>query len=146
MGVLKWPEAMLQLGFGAEELQALRSIDIHTLMLQGVFVDSEGYVAEGSVMNIGIVTQEGELVVPPFEQALPGCTLQRLLHLVSEVRPARLQAPMHQEEAKYIGLSCFCWQHKTGESGLLPHDSAAASHLTYQVGKGGMAACVCTHS
>ena len=53
--------------------------------LQGVFVDSEGYVAEGSVMNIGIITQEGELVVPPFEQALAGCTLKRLLHLLREV-------------------------------------------------------------
>ncbi|CAL5223376.1 g5881 [Coccomyxa viridis] len=51
---------------------------------QGVFVDSEGYVAEGSVMNIGMITQEGELVVPPFEQALAGCTLKRLLHLLSE--------------------------------------------------------------
>ncbi|CAK0782703.1 hypothetical protein CVIRNUC_005898 [Coccomyxa viridis] len=51
---------------------------------QGVFVDSQGYVAEGSVMNIGIITQEGELVVPPFEHALAGCTLKRLLHLVQE--------------------------------------------------------------
>ena len=54
--------------------------------VQGVFVDSQGYVAEGSVMNIGIITQEGELIVPPFEQALAGCTLKRLLHLVQEVR------------------------------------------------------------
>ena len=36
-------------------------------------------------MNIGIITQEGELVVPPFEQALAGCTLKRLLHLLQEV-------------------------------------------------------------
>ena len=36
-------------------------------------------------MNIGIITQEGELVVPPFEQALAGCTLKRLLYLVQEV-------------------------------------------------------------
>ena len=88
MGVLKWSEAMLQLGFGAEQVQVLRSIDIHTLMLQGVFVDSEGYVAEGSVMNIGIITQEGELVVPPFEHALAGCTHKRLLYLLQEVHPA----------------------------------------------------------
>ncbi|CAL8470838.1 g10380 [Coccomyxa elongata] len=52
---------------------------------QGVFVDSEGYVAEGPVMNIGIITHEGELVVPPFEQTLAGVTLQRLLHLVGQV-------------------------------------------------------------
>ena len=39
-------------------------------------------------MNIGIITQEGELVVPPFEHALAGCTLKRLLHLVQEVSSA----------------------------------------------------------
>lgn len=55
---------------------------------QGVFVDSDGYVAEGSVMNIGIITHEGELVVPPFDQALPGCTLKRLLHLIREAQAA----------------------------------------------------------
>ena len=43
-------------------------------------------------MNIGIITQEGELVVPPFEHALAGCTLKRLLHLVQEVGPAVLWA------------------------------------------------------
>ena len=48
-------------------------------------MDNDGYVAEGSVMNIGMVTQEGELVVPPFEHALAGCTLKRLLHLTREV-------------------------------------------------------------
>lgn len=56
------------------------------LCVQGVFVDSEGYVAEGPVMNIGIITHEGEMVVPPFEQTLAGVTLQRLLHLVREAR------------------------------------------------------------
>lgn len=47
-------------------------------------MDSEGYVAEGPTMNIGIITHEGELVVPPFEQTLAGVTLQRLLHLVGQ--------------------------------------------------------------
>ena len=61
-------------------------------IVQGVFVDSQGYVAEGSVMNIGIITQEGELVVPPFEHALAGCTLKRLLHLVQEARSESLWA------------------------------------------------------
>ena len=54
--------------------------------LQGVFVDNDGYVAEGPVMNIGIITHDGEMVLPPFEQTLAGVTLQRLMHLVKEVR------------------------------------------------------------
>jgi hypothetical protein len=63
-------------------LKGFESLILHA---QGVFVDSDGYVAEGSVMNIGIITHEGELIVPPFDQALPGCTLKRLLHLIREV-------------------------------------------------------------
>ena len=54
-------------------------------VLQGVFVDSEGYVAEGPVMNVGVITHEGEMVMPPFEQTLAGVTLQRLMLLVKEV-------------------------------------------------------------
>ncbi len=56
------------------------------LLPQGVFVDSEGFIAEGPVMNIGIITHEGELAVPPFEQSLAGITMQRLLHLMREAR------------------------------------------------------------
>ena len=63
----------------------LKGFEFLTTHAQGVFVDSDGHVAEGSVMNIGIITHEGELIVPPFDQALPGCTLKRLLHLIREV-------------------------------------------------------------
>ena len=63
----------------------LKGFDSLITHAQGVFVDGDGYVAEGSVMNIGIITHEGELVVPPFDQSLPGCTLKRLLHLIREV-------------------------------------------------------------
>ncbi|KAK9904013.1 hypothetical protein WJX75_002557 [Coccomyxa subellipsoidea] len=89
---------------------------------QGVFVDSEGYVAEGPVMNIGIITHEGEMVVPPFEQTLAGVTLQRLLHLVREVldsggtdvlgfikkvsqRPFKLEEAKQAKEAFMVGSS-----------------------------------------
>lgn len=33
------------------------------LCFQGIFVDEEGYYAEGATMNVAILTQEGELVV-----------------------------------------------------------------------------------
>ena len=36
-------------------------------------------------MNIGIITHDGEMVLPPFEQTLAGVTLQRLMQLVKEV-------------------------------------------------------------
>jgi branched-subunit amino acid aminotransferase/4-amino-4-deoxychorismate lyase len=67
------------------EWAAAAAANLEAWWPQGVFVDREGYVAEGSVMNLGIITQEGELVVPPFEHSLPGCTIRRLLHLLQEV-------------------------------------------------------------
>lgn len=53
---------------------------------QGIFTDSNGNVAEGPNMNIGILTQEGTLVVPPFDSNLPGVTMRRLLELAEEAR------------------------------------------------------------
>ncbi len=40
-------------------------------------MDNDGYVAEGPVMNVGIITHDGEMVLPPFEQTLAGVTLQQ---------------------------------------------------------------------
>ncbi|KAK9828556.1 hypothetical protein WJX72_000741 [[Myrmecia] bisecta] len=52
---------------------------------QGVFVDPEGNIAEGPNMNIGIITHEKELVAPPFEHALAGITMQRVLELAPQL-------------------------------------------------------------
>lgn len=49
-------------------------------------MDAEGYVQEGPNTNVGIVNAQGVLVTPPFEDALAGCTVQRLLELVKLVR------------------------------------------------------------
>ena len=57
---------------------------------QGVFVDEAGYVAEGPTMNLGVLTHDGELVIPPFERSLAGCTVRRLMDLVEEVTPQSL--------------------------------------------------------
>ena len=48
-------------------------------------MDEAGFVAEGPTMNLGVVTREGELVVPPFERSLAGCTVKRVMELVEEV-------------------------------------------------------------
>ena len=57
----------------------------------GVFVapDRDGnlFVTEGATVSIGIITREGELVVPPFgEVSLAGCTAKRVLELMPAVR------------------------------------------------------------
>ncbi|KAK9838341.1 hypothetical protein WJX81_005802 [Elliptochloris bilobata] len=82
---------------------------------QGVFVDEAGFVAEGPTMNLGVVTHEGELVIPPFERSLAGCTIKRVLELVAQHQETDVgmwatrdfeavkkvsQRPLHVKEAK----------------------------------------------
>ncbi len=52
---------------------------------QGIFVDHEGVVTEGPNMNVAMVTQEDELVVAPFDHALSGLTMQRVMEIVPQV-------------------------------------------------------------
>src|SRR6478609_1668718 len=47
----------------------------------GVFVDPQGNVGEGSNMNVAFVTSDGVLRHPKFEHVLAGCTSLRLLEL-----------------------------------------------------------------
>lgn len=53
---------------------------------QGIFVGPDGFVTEGPNMNIGFVSQEGEVVVAPFDHALAGLTMQRLMEIIPPVR------------------------------------------------------------
>lgn len=46
-----------------------------------VWVDGEGYVAEGPMVNVAFVTPERELVLPVFDNILSGCTARRMLAL-----------------------------------------------------------------
>ena len=54
--------------------------------MQGVFIDADGNVVEGAVMNVGILTHDGEVVFPPFTNSLAGLTLLRVRDLLVEVR------------------------------------------------------------
>ena len=56
----------------------------------GVFAaeDRDGnlFVTEGATVSIGVITGEGELVIPPFgETSLAGCTAKRVLELLPAV-------------------------------------------------------------
>jgi len=50
---------------------------------QGIFIDLEGFIAEGPNMNIACLTQGGTLLVPPFDAVLDGCTVHRVMELAS---------------------------------------------------------------
>lgn len=50
-----------------------------------IWLDDEGYIAEGPNMNVGFVTREKELVVPKFDKILSGCTARRILVLAEKL-------------------------------------------------------------
>jgi 4-amino-4-deoxychorismate lyase len=51
----------------------------------GIFVDAEGKVAEGSNMNVAFVTTERVLLHPRFDAVLSGITVQRMLELAQRL-------------------------------------------------------------
>jgi 4-amino-4-deoxychorismate lyase len=79
-----------------------------------VWVDEEGYVAEGPTMNVAFVTKCGELVLPAFDKILSGCTAKRLLTLAPKlveagllkgVRAARIPAAEARQCAEMMFLA-----------------------------------------
>uniref|UniRef100_A0A803LVI0 Uncharacterized protein n=2 Tax=Chenopodium quinoa TaxID=63459 RepID=A0A803LVI0_CHEQI len=67
------PNVLAQLE--AEEKKAFASI----------WVDDEGYIAEGPNMNVAFVNHERELVIPKFDKILAGCTENRLVELAPKL-------------------------------------------------------------
>lgn len=50
-----------------------------------IWVDNEGYIAEGPNVNVGFINQDKELMVPFFDKILTGCTAKRLLQLAPKL-------------------------------------------------------------
>ncbi|KAF8409200.1 hypothetical protein HHK36_005274 [Tetracentron sinense] len=50
-----------------------------------IWVDEEGYIAEGPNVNVAFITQDKELVLPSFDKILSGCTAKRLLELAPKL-------------------------------------------------------------
>lgn len=46
-----------------------------------IWLDDDGYIAEGPNMNVAFVTKEKELLMPKFDKILSGCTAKRVLVL-----------------------------------------------------------------
>uniref|UniRef100_A0A0A9GXH9 Uncharacterized protein n=1 Tax=Arundo donax TaxID=35708 RepID=A0A0A9GXH9_ARUDO len=51
----------------------------------GIWLDDEGFVAEGSNMNVGFVTKSKELLMPRFDKILSGCTAKQVLTLAEQL-------------------------------------------------------------
>ncbi|KAK9049243.1 hypothetical protein SSX86_031790 [Deinandra increscens subsp. villosa] len=50
-----------------------------------IWVDDEGFIAEGPNVNVGFITHEKELILPFFDKILSGCTAKRLLELAPKL-------------------------------------------------------------
>ncbi|KAI3821652.1 hypothetical protein L1987_09221 [Smallanthus sonchifolius] len=50
-----------------------------------IWLDQQVFVAEGPNMNVTFVTQENELLMPPFDKILNGCTAKRVLELAGDL-------------------------------------------------------------
>lgn len=50
-----------------------------------IWVDEEGYIAEGPNVNVAFITHEKELAMPSFDKILSGCTARRLLELAPKL-------------------------------------------------------------
>ncbi|KAK1285635.1 hypothetical protein QJS10_CPB20g00678 [Acorus calamus] len=50
-----------------------------------IWLDEEGYIAEGPNMNVAFVTENNDLVMPQFDKILSGCTARRALVLAERL-------------------------------------------------------------
>ena len=54
-----------------------------------ISVDENGNMGEGATENIGFVTQDNRLIIPPAERVLGGTTVERVFRLAEEIlKPA----------------------------------------------------------
>lgn len=57
-----------------------------------IWLDNDGFIAEGPNMNVAFVTKENELLMPHFDKILSGCTAKRVLTLADGlVREGKLK-------------------------------------------------------
>ncbi|CAI9088717.1 OLC1v1023136C1 [Oldenlandia corymbosa var. corymbosa] len=113
-----------------------------------IWVDEEGYIAEGPNVNVGFITHDKELILPLFDKILRGCTAARLLELAPKlVEQGRLKSVRTDNltvaEAKgaaemmYIGstlpvLPIIAWDDKLIGDGKVGELTMALSDLLWE--------------
>ncbi|KAA8526807.1 hypothetical protein F0562_008964 [Nyssa sinensis] len=112
-----------------------------------IWVDDEGYVAEGPNVNVAFITHDKELILPVFDKILSGCTARRLFELAPRlVEQGRLKsariANITADEAKsaaemmYVGstlplLPIIEWDEKPIGEGTVGALTMALSDLLW---------------
>ncbi|KAI3974844.1 hypothetical protein MKX01_004955 [Papaver californicum] len=112
-----------------------------------IWIDDEGYIAEGSNLNVAFISKDKELLLPTFDKILSGCTAKRLLELAPKfvekglLKSARL-AEITIEEGKnaaemmYLGsnlpiLPIIMWDEKPIGDGKVGELTIALSDLLW---------------
>ncbi|XP_016509207.2 D-amino-acid transaminase, chloroplastic-like [Nicotiana tabacum] len=113
-----------------------------------IWVDEEGYIAEGPNVNVAFITAEKELILPSFDKILSGCTAMRLLQLAPKlVEQGRLRSvkttDITIEDAKkaaemmYVGstlplLPIIMWDEKPIGNGEVGELTMALSDVLWE--------------
>ncbi|XP_031739076.1 D-amino-acid transaminase, chloroplastic isoform X2 [Cucumis sativus] len=61
-----------------------------------IWLDSDGFIAEGPNMNVAFITSDKELIMPHFDKILSGCTAKRIINLAERL----------VKEGKLRSISC----------------------------------------
>lgn len=59
--------------------------------------DEQGHLAEAAIANVGLVDEQGALIVPEFTHALPGTTVLKAMELAATHMPVHVR-PVREEE------------------------------------------------
>ncbi|KAI4388281.1 hypothetical protein MLD38_000623 [Melastoma candidum] len=113
-----------------------------------IWVDDEGYIAEGPNVNVAFVTRDKELILPSFDKILSGCTAKRLLQLAPKlvergllngVKTANLTVKEAKDAAEmmYVGstlplLPIVMWDDQTIGDGKVGELTMALSDLIWE--------------
>ncbi|KAK6934231.1 Aminotransferase class IV [Dillenia turbinata] len=112
-----------------------------------IWIDDDGYIAEGPNVNVAFITNDKELILPLFDKILSGCTAKRLLELAPKlVEQGKLRsvktANLTVEEAKasaemmYVGstlpiLPIVMWDGQPIGNGIVGELTLALSDLLW---------------
>ncbi|KAI8552509.1 hypothetical protein RHMOL_Rhmol06G0272400 [Rhododendron molle] len=113
-----------------------------------IWVDDNGYIAEGPNVNVAFITHDKELIMPFFDKILSGCTALRLLELAPKLVEQGLLKSVRTgnltvEEAKgaaemmYVGstlpvLPIIMWDDKPIGDGKVGELTMALSDLVWE--------------
>ncbi|KAI3897362.1 hypothetical protein MKX03_021957 [Papaver bracteatum] len=113
-----------------------------------VWVDDEGFVAEGSNLNVAFVSKDGELLLPCFDKILGGITARILLELAPKlvvqnvlksvkVKNITVAEAKNAAEMMYLGsnlpiLPIIVWDDNPIGDGNVGKITMALSDLLYQ--------------